>query len=170
MTAYHYDKQPLTQKILQSREGRFKSQALLDEASVMACMAYVDLNPIRSRLANTPESSDHTSIQQRINAAKLNQQPRSLLPFAGNPSGNMPDGLPFRIEDYLAIVEITGRHFHPGKQGKIKDTAAQILTRVGLETTDWQALVTGIETDFTTTVSTEKLSLAQQRIRRRRSA
>ena len=47
-------------------EGRFKSQALLDEASVIAAMAYVDLNPIRAAMAHTPEESDYTSIQQRI--------------------------------------------------------------------------------------------------------
>ena len=47
-------------------EGRFKSQALLDEASVIAVMAYVDLNPIRAGTAETPEESDYTSIQQRV--------------------------------------------------------------------------------------------------------
>src|SRR6056297_177845 len=53
-------------------EGRFKSQALLDEAALVAAMAYVDLNPIRAAMAETPEESDYTSIQQRV----LEQDPK----------------------------------------------------------------------------------------------
>ena len=47
-------------------EGRFRSQALLDEAAVVSCMAYVDLNPVRAGLCETLEDSEFTSIQHRL--------------------------------------------------------------------------------------------------------
>lgn len=86
-------------------EGRFKSQALLDERALAACLAYVDLNPIRAKLAETPEDSEHTSVKQRVESAKEGRQPVSLLPFVGDPRASMPSGLPFRLQDYLELVD-----------------------------------------------------------------
>jgi hypothetical protein len=77
-------------------------------------MTYVDLKPIRAKIAETPEESDHTSIKPRIDHQQQNQtdnpeliavQPKSLLPFAGYPRSNMPKGLPFRYTDYLELVD-----------------------------------------------------------------
>jgi REP element-mobilizing transposase RayT len=47
-------------------EGRFKAQAIRDEAGLLACSMYVDLNPIRAAMAQTPEESVHTSAYDRI--------------------------------------------------------------------------------------------------------
>jgi len=82
----------------------------------------------------------------------------------------MPDGLPFRIEDYLEMVELTGRHFHSDKKGNIADSAPSILTRVGLDRADWHIMVSGIETEFKVTVSAERLILRKKRNRQCRSA
>jgi REP element-mobilizing transposase RayT len=49
-------------------EGRFKSQALLDEKAVLSCMAYVDLNPLRAGMVNTVEDSKFTSVYERIHS------------------------------------------------------------------------------------------------------
>ena len=116
-------------------EGRFTSQALLDEKALAACMAYVDLNPIRAKMAETPELSEHTSIQRRILARDINQhvQPTELMPFAGNPREPMPEGLPFKLEDYLELVDWTGRHLREDKRGAIAANLPPILDRLGMQ-------------------------------------
>ncbi|WP_432458829.1 transposase [Agarivorans sp. QJM3NY_25] len=133
-------------------EGRFKSQALLDEAALAACMAYVDLNPVRSNIASTPETSDHTSIKQRIQQAKQGQQPKPLMPFVGNPRETMPKGLPFELQDYLQLVELTGRVIREDKRGYIDDAQAPILQRLQIDEESWLALSTGLEHHFASVV------------------
>ena len=139
-------------------EGRFRSQALLDEVGLLACMAYVDLNPVRAGLAATPESSEYTAIAQRLQALMLPNEtiacdpslsietsdespheptpgPR-LMPFM--PEGLAPaqpsnTHLPYQLQDYLELLDWVGRIERPGKRGYIAANTPAILQRLGLE-------------------------------------
>lgn len=129
-------------------EGRFKSQALLDETALAACMAYVDLNPIRANMASTPEKSDHTSIQYRINAAKAGKPAKRLMPFSGHPGQHMPKGLPFEFNDYLSLVDLTAGQVARNQQGRIAESSPGILTRLNLGMQQWTELATSFEQCF----------------------
>ncbi|WP_299083644.1 transposase [uncultured Paraglaciecola sp.] len=128
-------------------EGRFKSQALLDEAAVLACMAYVDLNPIRAKMANTPETSQHTSIQTRLASIKQNTT-NTLLPFVGNLRQGMPKGIAFSLQDYCELVDTTGRVIRNDKAGHIDQQHHPILQRLGLSDEQWLILTTEFEQHF----------------------
>jgi REP element-mobilizing transposase RayT len=129
-------------------EGRFKCQALLGEAALLAAMAYVDLNPIRAKMASTPETSAHTSVFHRIEHLKQSKQPAYLLPFIGNSRKNIPKGLPFELDNYLQLVEMSGRAQHPNKRGKIEDNQFPLLNRLGINEQQWINLTSNLEKRF----------------------
>lgn len=56
-------------------EGRFKAQAIRDEAGLLACSMYVDLNPVRAAMASSPEESVHTSAYDRIEGQRGTRVP-----------------------------------------------------------------------------------------------
>jgi hypothetical protein len=55
-------------------EGRFKSVAVLDEESLLAIGVYIDLNPVAGKIAETPETSDYTSIKRRVGQCRSSRQ------------------------------------------------------------------------------------------------
>jgi REP element-mobilizing transposase RayT len=137
-------------------EGRFKSQALLDERALLSCMAYVDLNPVRAKMAKTPETSDHTAIKKRIKLIKENQTKHpSLESFVGIQEQTI--GIPFRLKDYLDLVDWTGRLIRPDKRGKIDQGEPEILQRLNLSTDNWRVLTTEFESQFRQWVGSEEI-------------
>ena len=82
--------------------------ALLYEASLLSCMAYVDLSPVRADIAAAPEQANFTSIQLRIKAAIKGEQPKALLASKGNEHQNQTSGIRFSLPDYITLVEATG--------------------------------------------------------------
>ena len=160
-------------------EGRFKSQALQDEAALTACMAYVDLNPLRAGMANTPATSDYTSIKKRIREAKRGNQPALLHPFIGKPAGKpigrstsntvgnpihedkIVKGLPFQLADYISLVEQTGRQLRAENVELMLEGCDDILVRTGLNRVNWHSMVVGIEEQFSTAIN---LSMAIRKL------
>ena len=144
-------------------QSRFTSQALLDEAAVLTAMAYVDLNPIRAGIAETPEASDFTSIQQRIAAWQEKQTPgpgqrqepekRStdkpdlsddivrLLGFWEDTSERTQDAIPYSTADYLELVDWSGRAIVEGKKGSIPEHLPPILKRLKMRPEHYLAYI-----------------------------
>mgnify|MGYP005848657237 CR=1 FL=1 len=135
-------------------ESRFKSQALLTEQALLSCMAYVDLNPVRAAMAETPEDSEYTSVRERLrpqydlaqaiqnqlDAGYLRQFPVSLKPllnFEGNHRNEVQHGILFSLQDYLELVDYTGRVIHPSKRGHIPQSEPPILSQLGLSADEW---------------------------------
>jgi hypothetical protein len=122
-------------------EARFKCQALLDDAAVLACMAYVDLNPIRADLAADLPGSPHTSARRRLACAEPVDAHTQLMPVAGTVASAMPATL----AEYLELTDWTGRIARPDKRGSIASTAPPVLRRLGLAEDQWHTQATGIE-------------------------
>jgi hypothetical protein len=136
-------------------EGRFKSQALLDEVGLLTTMAYVDLNPIRAGIASLPEDADFTSIQARIRELKEADEteeaeeetpaeeaptPVPLLPFRDQAPASQPT-IPFSFLEYLELIDWSSRIVRPDKRGAVDSKVPPILQRLHIDRDAWQKLL-----------------------------
>jgi hypothetical protein len=157
-------------------EARFKALPLLDELAIAACMTYVDLNPVRASLANSPENSNFTSVQDRITdrqsaqtatsadvqdqQTEHGQQAGWLAPVALEPPrirvrdrrtnrrASNRGCLPMTLDQYLSLVDWSGRQVRPGKSGRIPADLSPILQRLDCGHVFWVELVRNFRRRF----------------------
>ncbi|WNJ95716.1 transposase [Vibrio ruber] len=151
-------------------EGRFKSQALLDDKALLAAMAYVDLNPVRAGIAETPEQSEHTSLKKRLTALERGQtQTPELADFTGDIPQEKRHTIPFRLIDYLELVDWVGRQITTDTHGYISPQLPNILTRLSLSQQACLALCSGLEKKPGLWIgSSERLNFAKHHLKRKR--
>jgi REP element-mobilizing transposase RayT len=137
-------------------EGRFKSQALLDENALITCMAYVDLNPIRAKMANSIECSEYTSAHERIHgnasqnitAAPKNGHIKPLYGFVGDQSQDTSQGIPFSLIDYIELLDWTSRILRDDKRGVVLGTQPQLLDVLGIDDEIWCELASSFGKNY----------------------
>lgn len=128
-------------------EGRYKCQALLDEAAVLACMSYVDLNPIRAGIADDLAASVHTSAAQRVAAIQRDRSQATVdLTALRSSIGTTP--LSLKADAYLELIDWTARQLRPDKRGAMDASTPPILAKLGLRDRQWQYQVLGIENRY----------------------
>jgi len=173
-------------------EGRYKCQPLLNEAALTACMAYVDLNPIRASIAKTPESSQFTSAFERLQGEKgpaVSGQrqgnvagrrgvrgawlsPVELAESHAAESGPVPSGrasnrgcLAMSQSEYLRLLDWSGRVLRHGKRGAIPSSLPPVFERLGMSEDGWLKLVKDFGRLFGRAAGSPS-SLAQEATRR----
>ena len=142
-------------------QGRYRCQALLDERAVLAALAYVDLNPIRTGITTELDRSAHTSVQRRI--ADAAKQPAQLSQPLRSMAGLVAPCLPLTLADYLQLVDWTGRQMRPDKRGAISNHAPSILSRFDAAPERWATEVRGVGSSYWRAIGTanELIALAE---------
>jgi hypothetical protein len=159
-------------------ESRYKAQPLLDEMAIAACMAYVDLNPIRAGIAEAPETSEFTSGQERIRdrqealsnrpaevqAVQIEHGPRAgwLAPVELEPKqrqarekqttrrASNKGCLFMSLDQYLQLLDWTGRQLRRDKPGVISEDLKPIMERLDCTVESWLDLVRNFRRRFRT--------------------
>lgn len=154
-------------------EGRFKCLRIEDDAALLACMAYVELNPIRAGEVDRPEYCDFSSIKDRIIAYKARRKQqlakdyvkamdsdvegRRMMQWALRESKQDQWLCPLEEifegwngysggiseEHFLELVDWTGRKMRDQDAGHIPAHLAQILERMEVDLDNWVRAVEG---------------------------
>lgn len=177
-------------------EGRFHAQILLDETAITACLAYVDLNPIRAGAAQSLIDSEFTSVHERISdfitsqsAATQTQQDELvnhgvragwLAPLSlksGDASSLKTTDrrasnrgcIPMSLTQYLDLLEWTGRQMRGDQAGKIPADSASILEHLECSEDTWLRYVQRFRRVFKSAAGLLRNTRAHKSLRRQRN-
>ena len=94
-------------------EGRFKSIRLLDRAAILACMVYVDLNPLRAKIVQTLHDCAFTSLLQRLKVLRRETSDKRPTTARRHAKSKVPllsvEALfPLTTGEYVSLVASTG--------------------------------------------------------------
>ena len=154
--------------------GRYRNVKLTNEAAVVACAVFVDLNAVRAGMVPTPEDYYYCSFYHRLKEYQFRKQQQTrgsggkeevpgsigeqvqrgsddrwLAPIYAvslaqqeaaaakghRASDNAAFGL--TIEQYVQLVDQTGRMIRTDKRGSIPAELAPILERIQVEPSLW---------------------------------
>ena len=111
-------------------EQRFYSGALLSEEAVLAAMAYVDLNPIRAKIAKTIADAKHTSIHERLRETEIDLS-AYLRPVIAGIDAEPP--FHERLDDYIERLEVlvssSDNRWSPAKVKRWRDQVFNLKKR-----------------------------------------
>ena len=133
--------------------GRFGSREVTHDSGLLVSGLYVDLNLLRTGEVSTPETSVYTSAWFRIQARQAQFQGKTsdppidswLAPLSlqADHLGDVPceSGerasdkglLSMSLDEYLQLLDWSGRQLRADQRGAIPDHLAPILQRLGIE-------------------------------------
>ncbi len=94
--------------------------------------------------------SEKTSVKARLMEVTHQTEEGSAVPlmsFDGLASTSSR-GLPFNLQDYLDLVDWTGRCVRGEKRGAIDDASTRILEQLGISDDEWLPTVTDMQSRF----------------------
>ena len=139
-------------------------------------MVYVDLNPIRAGIAKTPEASDFTSLKERVvdrqsasdvssadaqdvriehgeNAGWLASVPldaprKKVRDKTSSRRASNKGCVAMSLDQYLQLLDWTGRQLRTDKRGSIPKELAPMLDRLQCSSESWLDLVKNFRKRF----------------------
>ena len=120
-------------------------------------MIYVDLNPIRADISKSLESSEYTSVKQRIDAIKSDKTLHDTIKLSSFIGSSLKkQGISFDLKDYLELADWTGRIKREDKRGSIAPDTPSILKKLQLDDDLWMETVNSYSKGFHCYIGPEK--------------